>query len=297
MKQSDTYLGNRNLKKNDVTLEWTMDMVQEYIKCARDPVYFISNYIKIVHVDHGFVPFTLWDFQQDIINLASKERFVICKLPRQVGKTTTIAAFILHSVLFNEHYSVAILAHKAEQSREILGRIQLAYEALPKWLQQGIIKWNEGSVELENGSSISASSTASSALRGTSQNLIYLDEFAFVPNHIQEEFFASVYPTISSGKTTKVIITSTPKGLNLFYKLWADSEKGRNEYKRIEVHWSDVPGRDENWKQTTIKNTSEEQFRQEFECVDGSTEIEISTNGVIEKIAIENLINRLNANS
>lgn len=266
MKQSDTYLGNRNLKKNDVTLEWTMDMVQEYIKCARDPVYFITNYIKIVHVDHGFVPFTLWDFQQDIINLASKERFVICKLPRQVGKTTTIAAFILHSVLFNEHYSVAILAHKAEQSREILGRIQLAYEALPKWLQQGIIKWNEGSVELENGSSISASSTASSALRGTSQNLIYLDEFAFVPNHIQEEFFASVYPTISSGKTTKVIITSTPKGLNLFYKLWADSEKGRNEYKRIEVHWSDVPGRDENWKQTTIKNTSEEQFRQEFEC-------------------------------
>lgn len=266
MNKSDVYLGNRNLKKGDVSIEWTTDMVQEYIKCAKDPVYFIKNYIRIVHVDRGLVPFDLWDFQEDIVRLADKERFVICKLPRQVGKTTTIAAYILHSVLFNEHYSVAILAHKAEQAREILGRIQLAYEALPKWLQQGIIKWNEGSVELENGSEIVASSTASSAIRGTSQNLIYLDEFAFVPNHIQEEFFASVYPTISSGKTTKVLITSTPKGLNLFYKLWKDSEEGRNEYKRIEVHWSQVPGRDEKWKETTIRNTSEEQFRQEFEC-------------------------------
>lgn len=266
MNKSDTYLGNRNLKKNDVSIEWTTDMVQEYIKCAKDPIHFIKNYIKIVHVDHGLVPFELWDFQEEIVKKASDNRFLICKLPRQVGKTTTIAAYILHSVLFNEHYSVAILAHKAEQAREILGRIQLAYEALPKWLQQGIIKWNEGSVELENGSEITASSTASSAIRGTSQNLIYLDEFAFVPNHIQEEFFASVYPTISSGTTTKVIITSTPKGLNLFYKLWKDSEENRNEYKRVEVHWSQVPGRDDKWKETTIKNTSEEQFRQEFEC-------------------------------
>ena len=266
MNKSDNYLGNRNLKKGDVSIEWTSEMVHEYIKCAKDAVYFTKNYIKIVHVDHGLVNFDLWDFQEDILRLAERERFVICKLPRQVGKTTTIAAFILHSVLFNEHYSVAILAHKAEQAREILGRIQLAYEALPKWLQQGIIKWNEGSVELENGSEIIASSTASSAIRGTSQNLIYLDEFAFVPNHIQEEFFASVYPTISSGKTTKVIITSTPKGLNLFYKLWKDSEEHRNEYKRIEVHWSQVPGRDEEWKATTIRNTSEEQFRQEFDC-------------------------------
>lgn len=266
MNKSDIYLGNKNLKRNDVAIEWTPQMVQEYVKCARDPVYFIKNYIQIVHVDYGLVPFELWDFQEEIVRKADKNRFVICKLPRQVGKTTTIAAYILHSVLFNEHYSVAILAHKAEQAREILGRIQLAYEALPKWLQQGIVKWNEGSVELENGSEITASSTASSAIRGTSQNLIYLDEFAFVPNHIQEEFFASVYPTISSGKTTKVIITSTPKGLNLFYKLWTDSEKGRNEYVRQEVHWSQVPGRDESWKATTIRNTSEEQFRQEFEC-------------------------------
>jgi hypothetical protein len=264
--KSDIYLGNKNLKRNDVAIEWTKDMVQEYLKCARDPVHFISSYVKIVHVDRGFIPFEPYDFQRDIINKASLNRFLICKMPRQVGKTTTIASFILHSILFNENYSVAILAHKADQAREILGRIQLAYEALPKWLQQGIIKWNEGSVELENGSKITASSTASSAIRGTSQNLVYLDEFAFVPNHIQEEFFASVYPTISSGETTKVLITSTPKGLNLFYKLWKDSEDGRNEYKRVDVHWSQVPGRDNKWKEQTIRNTSEEQFREEFEC-------------------------------
>lgn len=264
--KSDIYLGNKNLKRNDVAIEWTKDMVQEFLKCARDPVHFIQSYVKIVHVDRGFIPLKLYDFQEEIVKKASDNRFLICKMPRQVGKTTTIAAFILHSVIFNENYSVAILAHKAEQAREILGRIQMAYEALPKWLQQGIIKWNEGSVELENGSKIIASSTASSAIRGTSQNLVYLDEFAFVPNHIQEEFFASVYPTISSGTTTKVLITSTPKGLNLFYKLWKDSEDGRNAYQRIEVHWSQVPGRDEKWKQETIRNTSEEQFREEFEC-------------------------------
>jgi len=264
--KSDIYLGNRNLKRNDVTLEWTKEMVQEYLKCAKDPIHFIKTYVKIVHVDKGFIPFVPYDFQEEIVSKATNNRFLICKMPRQVGKTTTIAAFILHSVLFNENYSVALLAHKAEQAREILGRIQMAYEALPKWLQQGIIKWNEGSVELENGSRIIASSTASSAIRGTSQNLVYLDEFAFVPNHIQEEFFASVYPTISSGETTKVIITSTPKGLNLFYKLWKDSEDGRNEYKRVDVHWSQVPGRDEKWKEQTIRNTSEEQFREEFEC-------------------------------
>lgn len=180
--------------------------------------------------------------------------------------TTIVAGIILHSVLFNENYSVAILANKEKQAQEILGRIQLAYEHLPKWLQQGIMEWNKKSIDLENGSKILASSTASSAIRGTSQNLVYLDEFAFVPNNIQEEFFASVYPTISSGETTKILITSTPNGLNMFYKLWVDSEEGRNDFKRIDVHWSEVPGRDEQWKEETIRNTSEKQFLEEFEC-------------------------------
>ena len=266
MAKSEIYLGNKNLKRSDVALEYTKEQVQEFIKCSRDQLYFIENYVKIINVDRGLIPFIPYDYQKDIVRLFEKERFVICKMPRQVGKTTIVVGIILHSALFNENYRIAILANKEKQSHEILARIQLAYEHLPKWLQQGVKEWNKGSIELENGSIIQAEATGSSAIRGTSQNLVYLDEFAFVPNNIQESFFSSVYPTISSGTTTKVLITSTPNGLNLFYKLWIDSENERNSYKRIDVHWSDVPGRDQAWKEETIRNTSKEQFRQEFEC-------------------------------
>lgn len=266
MSKTEIYLGNKNLKRSDVVVEFTKDQIQEFIKCSRDPVYFIENYVKIINVDKGLIQFKPYEYQKDIVRLYEKERFVICKMPRQVGKTTIVVGIILHSILFNENYKVAILANKEKQAHEILGRIQLAYEHLPKWLQQGVVEWNKGTIELENGSKVESSSTASNAIRGTSQNLVYLDEFAFVPNSIQESFFSSVYPTISSGSTTKVLITSTPNGLNLFYKLWVDSENERNSYKRIDVHWSDVPGRDEAWKEETIRNTSKEQFRQEFEC-------------------------------
>jgi hypothetical protein len=266
MQKNENYLGNKNLKRADVTIEFTKEQIQEYVKCARDPIYFIENYVKIINVDRGLIQFKPYDYQKDIVKLFERERFVICKMPRQVGKTTIVVGIILHHALFNENYRIAILANKEKQAHEILGRIQLAYEHLPKWLQQGIKEWNKGSIELENGSIIQAEATGSSAIRGTSQNLVYLDEFAFVPNNIQESFFSSVYPTISSGSTTKVLITSTPNGLNLFYKLWVDSENERNSYRRIDVHWSDVPGRDEAWKEETIRNTSKEQFRQEFEC-------------------------------
>lgn len=266
MNKSEIYLGNKNLKRADVPIEFTKEQIQEYVKCARDQLYFIENYVKIVNVDRGLISFNPYEYQKDIVRLFEKERFVICKMPRQVGKTTIVVGIILHSALFNENYRIAILANKEKQAHEILGRIQLAYEHLPKWLQQGVVEWNKGSIKLENGSTIQAEPTGSSAIRGTSQNLVYLDEFAFVPNNIQETFFSSVYPTISSGTTTKVLITSTPNGLNLFYKLWIDSENERNSYKRIDVHWSDVPGRDEKWKEETIRNTSKEQFRQEFEC-------------------------------
>ena len=263
---NESYLGNQNLKRSNVKHQWTQQQVSEWLKCAQDPVYFIETYVKIVNVDHGLVNFSLYDYQQDIVNLSVQERFVICKMPRQCGKTTTLVGVMLWFVLFHQNYNVAILAHKLQQAREILSRIQLAYEHLPKWLQQGIVEWNKGNIELENGSKILASATSSSAIRGGSFNLVYLDEFAFVDNNMQEDFFASVYPTISSGKTTKVLITSTPNGLNMFYKIWTDSEEGKNDYKRIDVHWSQVPGRDEKWRLETIRNTSEEQFRVEFEC-------------------------------
>jgi hypothetical protein len=196
----------------------------------------------------------------------NKHRFNICKLPRQSGKSTIVTSYLLWYSLFYDNVNIAILANKAATAREMLGRLQLSYENLPKWLQQGIVSWNKGSVELENGSKILAASTSASAVRGMSFNIIFLDEFAFVPSNIAEQFFSSVYPTISSGKSTKVIIISTPHGMNMFYKLWHDAERGKNEYVNTEVHWSEVPGRDAAWKEQTIKNTSEQQFRVEFEC-------------------------------
>ena len=208
----------------------------------------------------------MYDYQNDMIDKFEHNRFVICKMPRQTGKSTTIIAFLLHYVLFNENVNVAILANKGAVARELLSRLQLAYEHLPKWLQQGVVIWNKGNIELENGSKILASSTSGSAIRGGSFNIIFLDEFAFVPSNISEEFFSSVYPTISSGKTTKVFIVSTPNGMNMFYKLWADAEEGNNDYSPISVHWSQVPDRDQAWKEKTIRNTSERQFQQEFEC-------------------------------
>ena len=266
MQNYEHYLGNPLLKKANVPVEWTQEQILEYQKCMEDPIYFIKNYIKIVSLDEGLVPFEMYDFQEDIVNTIHDNRFTICKLPRQSGKSTTLVSYVLHYVLFNANMNVAILANKAATARDILGRLQLAYENLPKWLQQGVVSWNKGSVDLENGSRVVASSTSSSAVRGGSYNMLFLDEFAFVPHNVAEDFFSSVYPTISSGKSTKVVIVSTPNGMNMFYKLWVDAENKRNSYNIIDVHWSQVPGRDDKWRTETIANTSEEQFRREFEC-------------------------------
>jgi len=260
------YLGNPNLKKTNVPFSFTKEQFDEMIKCAQDPIYFARNYIKIVSLDHGIIPFKMYDFQEELVRSFHEKRFTICKMPRQTGKSTTCVSFLLHYLIFNDNVTIGILANKASTAREILGRLQLAYENLPQWMQHGIISWNKGSVELENGSTILAASTSASAVRGMSFNIIFLDEFAFVQNNIADAFFASVYPTITSGKSTKVIIVSTPHGMNHFYRMWNDAEKGKNDYNPIEVHWSEVPGRDEVWKETTIKNTSEEQFKVEFEC-------------------------------
>ena len=266
MTDANHYLGNPLLKKANVPVEWTEEQILEYKKCMEDPMHFCTNYIKIVSLDEGLIPFNMFPFQKEMVGTIHNNRFTICKLPRQSGKTTTIVSYILHYVLFNPNMNVAILANKAATARDILSRLQLAYENLPKWLQQGVMSWNKGSLDLENGSRIVASSTSSSAVRGGSYNMIFLDEFAFVPHNVAEDFFSSVYPTISSGKTTKVIIVSTPNGMNLFYKLWSDAETERNSYIPIEVHWSEIPGRDEKWKEETIANTSQEQFNREFEC-------------------------------
>ena len=262
----DIYLGNPNLKRANTPINFTKEDVEEYLRCKKDPVYFARNYVKIVSLDEGLVGFDMYDFQEKLIRNFHEKRFNICKMPRQTGKSTTCVAFLLHYAVFNDSVNIGILANKAATARELLGRLQTAYENLPKWMQQGILSWNKGSMELENGSKILAASTSASAVRGMSFNIIFLDEFAFVPNHIAEQFFSSVYPTITSGKTTKVIMVSTPHGMNHFYRYWHDAQRGKNEYTATEVHWSEVPGRDAAWKAQTIANTSEQQFKVEFEC-------------------------------
>jgi hypothetical protein len=262
----DIYLGNPLLKKANTAIEFSQEQILEFVKCKNDPVYFAKNYVKIVTLDHGLQPFKPYHFQEKLIKNFHNNRFNICKMPRQTGKSTTVVSYLLHYAIFNDNVNIAILANKASTARDLLQRLQTAYENLPKWLQQGIIAWNRGSMELENGSKILAASTSASAVRGGSYNIIFLDEFAFVQNHLADDFFASVYPTISSGQSTKVIIVSTPHGMNHFYRLWHDAERGKNEYVPTEVHWTEVPGRDEKWKQQTISNTSEQQFKIEFEC-------------------------------
>lgn len=264
------YNGNPKLKRPGTKIQFTNEQISELLKCADDPVYFAKNYIKIVNVDRGLIGFEMWPFQEKMVSTFNDNRFVICKMARQSGKSTTIIAYLIHQLIFRigeddaDRTNIAILANKGATARELMGRLQLAYENLPGWMQQGVVVWNKGNIELENGSKAIAASTSSSAVRGSSFSILFLDEFAFVPNNQAEQFFNSVYPTISSGKSSKVLIVSTPNGLNLFYRMWKDAVEERSTYVPIEVHWSEVPGRDEKWKEETIRNTSEEQFRQEF---------------------------------
>jgi hypothetical protein len=263
---SDLYLNNPLLKKAYVPIEYTQEQIEEVIKCSKDINYFIKTYTKIINLDKGLINFEMYPFQEDMSRTIADNRFTVIKTCRQAGKTTTSAAVILWHAIFNDSYTIAILANKLSTAREILSRVQRGYENLPKWLQQGVVTWNKTNIELENGSQIIAASTASSAIRGFSINFLYLDEFAFVPRNIQDDFFTSVYPTIISGTNTKVVITSTPNGFDLFYKIWINSVEGRNEYANFSVSWWDVPGRDDEWREKTIANTSEDQFRQEFEA-------------------------------
>lgn len=261
------YKGNSQLKRPGEIIEYSENDAQELIKCMASPLYFIQNYIKIVHVDRGLVPFEMWDFQKDLVNTIHNNRFSIARLARQSGKTTTTAGYILWSILFQSDYNIGILANKGHLARDILDRIKYSYECLPKFLQQGIIQWNRGNIELENKSKVSAHATSASGVRGQSFSMILLDEFAHVPHNIAKEFFRSTYPVISSGQNTKVVIISTPLGLNLFYKMWVEATEKRSDYVPFETSWDMVPGRDNAWKEEYIRNNDEISWQQEIECL------------------------------
>ena len=260
------YLGNPHLKRVNMPMQLTEEQVREYVKCAKDPIYFIENYVKIITLDKGFVQISLYPFQRQAVKDINDNRRVIVKAGRQVGKTTMVVGYILWYILFNEDKFVAILANKAPTAREILNRIKIAYEALPLWLQQGVRTWNKGDIELENNCRVMATSTASSAIRGYSISLLYLDEFAFVPSNIADEFFTSVYPTISSGTQSKILISSTPNGMNHYYRMWTEAAEGQNGFKHIEANWRQVPGRDQAWADDQRRILGEDKFLQEMEC-------------------------------
>lgn len=258
----DSYLGNQNLKKSNIKRNWTLHEIEEVYKCRQDPIYFIENYFKIVSLDDGIVNFELYDYQRTIIDTCLNNNFIICNLARQMGKTTSVGAYVLLEALFNPNYTIAILANKSSTSREILERIKMMFEYLPEFLKLGVKEWNKGSIEFGNGSKIFAASTTSTSIRGKSVNIIVLDEFAFVEN--AEEFYTSTFPTISAGKKTKVIITSTPNGMNLFYKIFNEAKNNLNSYVALEFDWTHDPRKDIEWMEATIRNIGEQNFNQEF---------------------------------
>jgi hypothetical protein len=277
-KPNQGYRNNPKLKPPGIELQYTKDQLDEYIKCAKDPVYFCSKYVKVKTLDKGIMPFELYDYQQRFVNSIHENRFVISKWPRQSGKSTSVIGYITHYVTFNQSVSCAILANKLKTAKdELFAKLQLAYENLPHFLQQGVVEWNKTSFKLENGSRVICDATSSSAIRGGSYNLLLLDEYAFLPSHVAEEFYSSTYPTISAGTTTKLIIVSTPNGMNHFHKLWVDANrpeghKLKNRFIPVEVSWKDVPitpggpKRDDVWAAEQIANTSPEQFEQEYGC-------------------------------
>ena len=257
------YLGNPNVKRDGVEQEWTQEEIQEYVKCMKDPVYFATNYIKVISLDKGLVPFTLYPYQEKMFNHFNANRFSIVLACRQSGKSISSVGYLLWYAVFHPEKTIAILANKGATAREMLARITLMLENLPFFLQPGCKSLNKGSIEFSNNSRIIASATSGSSIRGMSVNLLFLDEFAFVDD--AATFYTSTYPVVSAGKDTKVIITSTANGIgNTFHKLYEGAVQGTNEYKSFRVDWWDVPGRDDEWKRQTISNTSELQFNQEF---------------------------------
>lgn len=257
------YLGNPQVKRDGVEQNWSADEVREYTKCMLDPAYFATKYIKVINLDRGLVPFDLYPYQGQMFEHFNSNRFNIVLACRQSGKSISSVVYILWYAIFHPEKTIAILANKGATAKEMLSRVTLALENLPFFLQPGCKALNKMSIEFSNNSKIVAGSTSKSSIRGLSVNLLFLDEFAFVDN--AAEFYTSTYPVVTSGKETKVIITSTANGIgNVFHKIWEGAVQGTNEYKPFRVDWWDVPGRDEEWKRQTIANTSELQFNQEF---------------------------------
>jgi len=260
------YKSNLNLKAAGVQIQFTPHQVQEYIKCSRDPIYFIETYVKIVSLDRGIVPFVLYPYQKRIIIAFHENRKIIAKVGRQLGKSSVIAAYFAWYVLFNDNKTAVILGNKQSTAVEIFSRVQFSIENLPQWLQQGVVEWNKKSLMLENGSKCFAAATSASACRSHSINLLLVDEMAFLGTNLASEFVASVFPTISSSKSSKIAIVSTPNGLNHYHKLWVDAENGLNGFVPVSGHWTEHPERDQAWANEQKSQLGEVRYNQEVEA-------------------------------
>ena len=265
-RKRNSYRGNTNLLPANVNIEYEDWQIEEILKCKQSIEYFLSNYVKIVNIDEGLVYFKPYDYQKEVIKLYEKENRICIKCPRQVGKSLIVSGICLHEAIFNSHRTIAILGNKEKTSMQLLSIIKLMIEHLPMWLKCGIMEYNKKNVIFDNGSEIFSSSTSSSAIRGRSCSLLVLDEFAFISKNIFEDFFTSVYPTIASSKTAKVIIISTPFGLNHFYKIYTEAEQGLNGYVPFSIKWNEVPGRDEEFKKRTIAEIGYDRWKQEYQA-------------------------------
>lgn len=256
----------KGLKSGSKPVEITKEDGQEIVRCAVDPIYFIEKYIKIIHPDRGVVPFELWDFQRNYIECLHTNNRIIVKFPRQCGKSTTTVAYITWYVIFNEHKKVAILANKEKTATELINRLKDMISNLPPFLQPWIESWSVTKISLQNGCEVTISSSSESAIRGLSGNIVYLDEFAFIPDRLADDFFSAVYPVISAGKQSKLLITSTPNGLNHFYDKFVKAKRHENTFVPLEIKWDDVPGRDEQFKLRTIEDIGQQKWDQEYDC-------------------------------
>lgn len=282
--EGNSYHGNPNLKPLAYQHDFSEEEIKEYVKCKNDPVYFIENYVKIITLDSGLQPFKLYDCQKAKVETIMNNRRVVLMEGRQQGKTVTSAACILHYTIFEEDKTVAIMANKSAAAREVLNRYQIMYENLPIWMQQGVKTWNKGDVELENNSKVLTAATTAAAIRGKSVNWLYIDEAAIIPNNVADEFFTSVYPTISAGETTKILLTSTPLGYNHFWKFWNESLEGVNGFENMFIPYYEIPGRDEKWLEEQKQLLGDVKFNQEVMC-----EFLGSTNTLINAQTIQRL--------
>lgn len=265
MQKNIFYNNIKNLLKSDVKLELKEWQIQEIYKCKNDISYFLETYVKVVHQDRGKVPFKLYDFQKKFIDVIKNNNRVLGLISRQAGKTVGISGYVLHYTIFNKDKNIGIVANKGSTARKILKGIKNMYKTLPVWLQVGIEVWDKSAITLGNGCQIMTDNTSSDSFTGESIALLIVDEVAKIEANLFKDFFDSAMPTVSSSKSAKVIMFSTAKGLNHWYKLWTDAKNNVNEFTPFQIEWFEVPGRDDEWKEKIIKTFTESHFLQEYD--------------------------------